>query len=55
MAQREERTRMKSKRPRTDQRGKGSGEPRVKAKSRQLFMETEELGFLKSFSGRWWA
>lgn len=55
MAQREGRTWMKSKRPRTDQRGKGSDKPRVKAKSRELFMDTEELGFLKSFSGRWWA
>lgn len=52
MALREGRTRMKSKRPRTDQRGKGSEKPRVKAKSRDLFMGTEELGFLKSFSVR---
>lgn len=52
MALREGRTRIKSKRPRTDQRGKGSEKPRVKAKSRELFMGIEELGFFKSFSVR---
>lgn len=38
---------MKSKRPRTDPRGKGSEKRGVKAKSRELFKERKELCSLK--------
>lgn len=43
---------MKSKRPRTEQRGKGSEKRGVKAKSRELFIEMKELCSLKIVFGK---
>lgn len=51
-AQGDRRVRVKSKRPRTDQRGKGSEKLGVKAKSRELFIEMKELCSLKIVFGK---
>jgi hypothetical protein len=48
----EQETGWKSKRPRTDQRGKGSEERGIKAKSRELFIEMKELCSLKIVFGK---
>lgn len=49
MAQGIRRMRRKSKRPRTEQRGKGSEKRGVKAKSRELFIEMKAVLFKNCF------